>query len=143
MNFKLNFYITGESELSKVEIFDRINTVLAYKKYRVLAITYNRVTFDCNPWRLKWNFEPIQVNRGMFEVHPSNDRQSVSLKYDFNFLHPIIFIIIFFSILISDKQYDGLWFFGIFYTIAMTIQIIRVRGKGRALLRDILVKKVQ
>jgi len=143
MNFKLNFHISGESKLNNADIFDRIATVLEYKKYRVLSTTFDTITFDCNPWRLKWNFEPIQVDGGIFEIHPSNDRQSVSLKYYFNFLYPIIFIIIFFSMLISDKQYDGLWFFGIFYTIAMTIQVIRVRSKGRALLRDILVKPVQ
>lgn len=138
MNFKLNFHISGESKLSNTDVFDRIATVLEYKKYRVLSTTLDTITFDCNPWRLKWNTEPIQVDGGTFEVHTFTDGQSVSLKYYFNFLYPAIYIIILFTILISDKHYDGLWFFAAFFSITIPITILRVRSKGKTLLRDVL-----
>jgi hypothetical protein len=85
MNFKFNFHISGESKLSNADMFDRIAAVLEYKKHRVLCTTLQTITFDCNPWRLKRNFGPIQVDGGTFGVHKSNDGQSVSLKYYFNF----------------------------------------------------------
>jgi hypothetical protein len=138
MNFKLNFHISGESKLSNADIFDRIAAVLKYKKYRVLSTTFDTITFDCNPWRLKLNTAPIQVDGGTFEIHPSSGGQSVSLKYYFNFLYPAIFIIIFFTMLISDKHYDGLWFFAVFFPVTIIITILRVRSKGKTLLRDVL-----
>jgi hypothetical protein len=142
MNFKINFNISGESKLSNAAILDRITSVLQYKKYRILSTTMDTVTFDCNPWRLKWNFEPTQVSGGVFEVNPSADGQSVSLKYYFNLLYPLIFIIVFLFVIIHDKIYEALWFFGAFYAIAYTITIIAVRNKGRALLRDVLTEGI-
>lgn len=142
MNLKLHFHISGESQMSNAAIFDRITAVLQYKKYRILSTTMDTVTFDCNPWRLKWNFEPTQVSGGLFEIHPSVAGQSIALTYYFNLLYPIIFILVFLIVLVHDKIYEPLWFFGIFYTIAMTVNIITVRNKGRALLRDILTEGV-
>lgn len=142
MNLKLSFHISGESKMSNAAIFDRITSVLQYKKYRILSTTLDTVTFDYNPWRLKWNFEPTQVSGGIFEVHPSADGQSIRLTYYFDFLYPLIFILLFLVVLIHDKIYEPLWFFGIFYTIAMSITIITVRNKGRALLRDMLTEGI-
>ena len=142
MNFKLSFHVSGESTLSSAAIFDRITAVLQYKKYRVLSTTLDTLTFDCNPWRLKWNFEPTQVSGGVFEIHHSADGQSIRLTYYFNFLYPVIFILLFLVVLIRDRIYEPLWFFGVFYTIAMTVNIITVRNKGRALLRDILAEGI-
>ena len=142
MNFKLNFNVSGESTLNNAAIFDRITTVLRYKKYRILSTTMDTVTFDCNPWRLKWNFEPTQVDGGVFEICPTANGQSVSLKYYFNLLYPVIVIIFFLFVIINDKIYEGLWFLGTFFTIAYTIKIITVRNKGSALLKDILTEGI-
>jgi len=142
MNFKFNFHVSGESTSSNAAIFDRITTVLEYKKYRILSTTMDTVIFDCNPWRLKWNFEPTQVDGGLFEIYPSADGQSIRLTYYFNLLYPLFFILLFLVVLIHDRIYEPLWFFGIFYTIAMTVNVITVRSKGQALLRDILTESL-
>ena len=140
MNFKLNFHVSGESTLSNVAVLDRITTVLQYKKYRVLSTTLDTVTFDCNPWRLKWNFEPSQVDGGLFEIRPTVNGQSVRLNYYFNYLYPAIIIVVFLGFIINENLYEGLWFFGAFFAITIPISIITVRNKGRALLRDILTE---
>ena len=140
MDFKLKFHVSGESKLSNAAILDRITTVLEYKKYRILSTTMDTVTFDCNPWCLKWDFEPTQVDAGVFEIHPAANGQSVRLKYYFNYLYPAIIIIFFLALIINEKLYDGLWLFGIFFAITISISIITVRNKGRALLKDILIE---
>lgn len=140
MNLKIKFHVSGETQMSNTAVFDRITDVLEYKKYRILSKTLDTLTFDDNIWRLRWNFEPIHVDGGIFEVRPSIGGQSVSLKYYFNLLYPIIYIAFFLIILISNKFYDGLWFFGAFYSIAISISILRVRSKGRELLRDVLTE---
>ena len=142
MFFKLNFHISGESKLSNAAIFDRINSVLQYKKYRVLSTTIDTLTFDCNPWRLKWNFEPTQVSGGIFEIRSSADGHTVSLKYYNDFLYRVILFTYLFIVVITYKLYDGLWFFGVFLIISTTVDIIRVKNKGRELLRDVLTEGI-
>jgi len=142
MNFKLSFHVSGESKMSNDAISDRIAAVLQYKKYRILSTSLDTVTFDCNPWRLKWNFEPTQVDAGVFEIHPNANGHSVRLKYYFNYLYPAILVIAFLAFIINEKLYEGLWFFGVFFAITIPISVITVRNKGRALLRDILTESV-
>jgi hypothetical protein len=138
MNLKLNFHISQETNLSNSVIFDRIITELKNKKYRVLSVTLDTVTFDDNPWRLRWNFDPAQVDGGVFEVHAFDDKQIVSLNYYFDFLSVLGIIILMVIGAISEKFYEAIIFIISFYTITCIIELLRQKSKARALLTHIL-----
>jgi hypothetical protein len=139
MNFRLNFHTSATTTLEPYEIRARIQLELKDKKYKVEYVTDKSVSFKDNPWRPRWNFEPYMLDGGEFVISDCHDNgKLLTLNYYWRYL-PFLLTFLFMTItLILDKAYDGIWFFGIFYTIVVPIDIMRSKNKASELIAAIL-----
>src|SRR3569623_1104762 len=77
MNFKLKFQTSATTALEPYEIVAMTQLELKDKKYKVIDVTGKSVIFKDNPWRLRWNFEPLMLDEGKFVIndHPDGGRE--------------------------------------------------------------------
>ena len=139
MIFKLKFQTSATTLLEPYEIIAKIQLELKDWKYNVKDVTGNTVSFKDNPWRLRWNFEPKMVDGGEFVISYNPDNEKLlRLNYYYNLFPALLALTIMSTILISDRVYDGILFFGVFYAVAVPIDIIRSRVSARELVAAIL-----
>jgi len=140
-NFKLKFQISQTTSFDTPTIIDKILTKLENKKYQIRAVTDNTITFRWNPFRLVWNFQaPFLLDGGDFEIAKTAQGAIVVLNYYINVLYPLLIIIGFMTVLITDGDYSDISFFGIFFLLAGAFQYITTKSVGKELLRDILTE---
>jgi len=139
MNFRLNFHTSATTTLEPYEIRARIQLELKDKKYNVESVTDKSVLFKDNPWRLRSNWSPYMLDGGEFVISDDHDNgELLTLNYYWSYL-PFLLIFSFMTItLMLEKAYDGIWFFGVFYTIVVPIDIIRSKNKASELIAAIL-----
>ena len=139
MNFRLNFHTSATTALEPHEIIANIQFELKDKKYIGKYVTDKSVSFADNPWRLRWNFEPYMLDGGEFVISdgPENGRL-VTLNYYWKY-YPVLLLYTFLvTTSVSNKVYDGIWFFGLFLVISAPIDIMRSKGKASELLTTVL-----
>ena|ERR1700757_2005388 len=140
MNLKLKYSISAKTGLSSDEIITRAQKKLDSDKYTIVHVGIGLIEFKDNPWAVRWNFAPFKLDGG--EIITSNEltgEKLVTLKFYVNFLQPLFglgFLIV--MMLAEGGLMDGIIFFLIFFTIAMTIENLRARFKAKELLADVL-----
>jgi hypothetical protein len=139
MNFRLNLHTSATTTLEPYEIRARIQLELKDKKYNVESVTDKSVLFKDNPWRLRSNWSPYMLDGGEFVISDDYDNgELLTLNYYWSYL-PFLLIFSFLTItLILEKEYDGIWFFGVFYAIVVPIDIMRSKNKASELIAAIL-----
>jgi hypothetical protein len=139
MNFKLKFHTSATTPLEPYEIIARIQLELKDKKYTTEYVTDRSILFKDNPWRLRWNFEPLMLDRGEFTISDNDGNERLlSLIYDYSFVRFFIAIAFITIISIFQDDYSGLAFFGVFFGVVIPIDVMRSRGKASELLTAIL-----
>jgi hypothetical protein len=136
---KIKFQVSQTTNLEPSIIIDRILILLKDKKYRIQEVTDNSITFDDDPWVLRWNFQQIRrLDGGRFEICASDGSKSVSFKCYLDILQTLLLLSAILIFLIVQWDYTGLLFLGLFILIVGSIQITTSKDVAREMVREIL-----
>lgn len=139
ISFKLKFQTSQTTHLDDAIILEKIVTILNNKKYEVLEIKGNSVTFGRPFFELVWNHEvPYILDGGNFMIEKSESETIVVLDYFIKTLYPLIISIAFLMYMVYIELYEGLLFFGTFFLITGTYQFFATKNVGKKLLNNIL-----
>jgi hypothetical protein len=139
--FRFKFQASQKTDFSNPIIVEKILAKLKDKKYIILGVTDNTITFERNPFRLVWNFQaPYILDEGDFKITKSEQGTIVVLNYFFNILYLIAISTAFVVFCIINGLFFGALFFGLFYLIAGVFQYNTTKNVGEELLNDILTE---
>src|SRR5581483_10853609 len=132
---KLNFHTSATTTLEPYEILANIQFELRDKKYKAKHVTDRSISFYDNPWRMRWNFEPYMLDGGEFVMSDAPDNKKIlTLNYYWGYSSFLLVYTFLLITTISEKMYEGIWFFSIFYAIVVPIDIMRAKGKASELI---------
>jgi len=143
MAFRLNHHISEKTALENETIILNMLAELSDKKYTVISFTDSNLKFETNSWALGWNFSPVTLDGGEFNLTVSGQETLVILNYYDGFLPRIVMITFLTICLISDHQYEGILFFSAFFLITGIIHHFILKNKAKELLWNILNDREQ
>jgi len=137
--FKLKFHTSATTTLESYEIIALAQLELNEKKYNVDYVTDKSIAFKDNLWRLRWSTEPYMLDEGELIISDNpNGGKLLTLNYCWEYYQFLLAYGCMLIVLISDKAYEGIWFFSIFYVIVIPIDILRAKSKAKQLLANVL-----
>jgi len=143
MAFRLNHHISEKTALENETIILNTLAELSDKKYTVISFTDSNLKFKTNPWEIGWNFSPVTLDGGEFNLTVSDQETLVTLNYYDGFLPRIVTITFLTICLIFDGQYDGILFFSAFFLITSIIHHFILKNNAKELLWNILNNREQ
>jgi hypothetical protein len=140
---KLRFQVSQSTNLTIPIIIENVLFKLNGNKYRIQEVTDDSVTFDDNPWTLRWSHEAIKrLDGGRFKINVSDSSITVSLHYYLNLLPWLIAVTILEFYTINDRVYEDSIFLVLFFFIIVIIQTLVSRGVAKSMLSEILNERV-
>jgi len=137
--FRLKFQTSQTTQLDKTIILEKIITKLNDKKYEVLEVKDDVITFGRPFFELMWRHEaPYILDGGSFNVIALEKEKTVVLNYYINTFFPLLVFGAFITFILIQEFYEGLFFFGAFFLITGLIQFFTSKNVGKKLLNDIL-----
>ncbi len=88
--FRFKFQISKKTDFPTSIIVEKILAKLKNKKYSILDVTDNSITFEKNPFRLVWNFQaPYILDEGDFKIYQIRAGNDSSFKLLFQYFVPV------------------------------------------------------
>ncbi len=135
---KIRFKTTQSTTLAPNVLIGKIVSTLDQRNYRVTNINSNIVEFNDNPWKLMWNHEAVKrFDGGKFEATISGNNTLITFSWYRSLWSQILILAAPSIALISDGDYYVPLYFLAFYLIAITINILMLRGIARDTLQGI------